>query len=119
MAEVVFLSNTNIQIASGSSTVGGVKVNKLFSAPIPEGAVLNGVVMDKDMLTKTLKEVWQTNKLPKSEVTLIINSPQLRANRTDAPIMSDKKTTEYIKRETKDTEYGRFTSPVTGWYLIS
>ena len=119
MAEVVFLSNTSIQIASGSSTVGGVKVNKLFSAPLPEGAVLNGVVMDKEMLTQTLKTVWQTNKLPKTEVTLIINSPQLRANRTDAPIMSDKKTTEFIRRETRDTEYGRFTSPITGWYLIS
>ena len=119
MAEVVFLSNTNIQIASGSSTVGGVKVSKLFSAPLPEGAVLNGVVMDQERLIQTIKDVWQTNKLPKSEVTLIINSPQLRANRTDAPILSDKKTTEFIRRETKDSEYGRFTTPVTGWYLVS
>jgi len=119
MAEVVFLSNTNIQIASGSSTSGGVKVSKLFSAPLPEGAVLNGVVMDKERLTQTIKTAWQSNKLPKSEVTLIINSPQLRANRIDAPILSDKKTTEFIGRETRDTEYGRFTNPVTGWYLIS
>ncbi len=118
MAEVVFLSNTNIQIASGSSTVGGVKASKLFSAPLPEGAVLNGVVMDRDMLTQTIKTVWQQNKLPKSEVTLIINSPQLRANRTDAPISSDKKTTDFIRRETADSEYGRFQKPITGWYSI-
>ncbi len=118
MAEVVFLSNTNIQIATGSPTAGGVKVNKLFSAPLPEGAVLNGVVMDKDMLTQTIKDVWQQNKIPKSEVTLILNSPQLRANRTEAPLLSDKKTTEFIRRETADSEYGRFQKPVTGWYLI-
>lgn len=118
MAEVVFLSNTNIQIASGSSTGNGVKAGKLFSSPLPEGAILNGVVMDAEMLTQTIKTVWQTNKLSKSEVTLIINSPQLRANRTEAPILSDKKTTEYIRRETRDTEYGRFQNPVTGWYLI-
>lgn len=118
MAEVVFLSNTNIQIASGSSTVGGVKASKLFSAPLPEGAVLNGVVMDREMLIQTIKTVWQQNKLPKSEVTLIINSPQLRANRTNAPIQPDKKTTEFIRRETADSEYGRFQHPVTGWYLV-
>lgn len=118
MAEVVFLSNTNIQIASGSSTGSGVKVSKLFSAPLPEGAILNGVVMDKEMLMQTIKTAWQTNKLPKSEVTLIINSPQLRANRTEAPILSDKKTTDFIRRETSDTEYGRFQKPVTGWYLV-
>ena len=119
MSEVVFLSNTNIQIASGSSNGDGVKVSKLISAALPEGAVLNGVVMDQERVTETLKLAWQANKLPKSEVTLIINSPQLRANRVDAPILAEKKTTDFIERETKDSEYGRFQNPVTGWYIVS
>ena len=119
MSEVVFLSNTNIQIAVGSAAGSGVKVSKLFSAPLPEGAVLNGVVMDQEMVIETIKTAWQTNKIPKAEVTLIINSPQLRSNRIDTPLLSDKKTTEYISRETADTEYGRFQKPVTGWYIVS
>lgn len=119
MSEVVFLSNTNIQIASGSSASDGVKVSKLISSPLPEGAVLNGVVMDQEKLTEAIKLAWQANKLPKSEVTLIINSPQLRANRVDAPLLADKKTTDFIERETKDSEYGRFQNPVTGWYVVS
>jgi len=119
MSEVVFLSNTNIQIASGSPASDGVKVSKLISSPLPEGAVLNGVVMDQEKLTEAIKLAWQANKLPKSEVTLIINSPQLRANRVDAPLLADKKTTQFIERETKDSEYGRFQNPVTGWYVVS
>ena len=119
MSEVVFLSNTNIQIASGSSVSDGVKVSKLISSPLPEGAVLNGVVMDQEKLTEAIKLAWQANKLPKSEVTLILNSPQLRANRVDAPMLADKKTTEFIERETRDSEYGRFQNPVTGWYVVS
>ena len=119
MSEVVFLSNTNIQIASGSSASDGVKVSKLISSPLPEGAVLNGVVMDQEKLTEAIKLAWQANKLPKSEVTLIINSPQLRANRVDAPLLADKKTNGFIERETKDSEYGRFQNPVTGWYVVS
>ena len=118
MSEVVFLSNTNIQIASGSPASDGVKVSKLISSPLPEGAVLNGVVMDQEKLTEAIKLAWQANKLPKSEVTLILNSPQLRANRVDAPILPDKKTNEFIERETKDSEYGRFQNPVTGWYIV-
>ena len=51
--------------------------------------------------------------------TLIINSPQLRASRVDVPITSDKKTTEFIARETSDSDYGRFQKPVTGWYVVS
>ena len=119
MSEVVFLSNTNIQIASGSPSGDGVKVSKLISAPLPEGAVLNGVVMDQERVIESLKIAWQSNKLPKSEVTLIINSPQLRANRVDAPMLADKKTTDFIERETKDSEYGRFQNPVTGWYVVN
>ncbi|MBR2598401.1 MAG: hypothetical protein IKE09_07640 [Clostridiales bacterium] len=119
MSEVVFLSNTNIQIASGSPNGDGVKVSKLISAPLPEGAVLNGVVMDQERVTETLKLAWQANKLPKSEVTLIINSPQLRANRVEAPIQPEKKTTDFIERESRDSEYGRFQNPITGWYIVS
>ncbi len=119
MSETVFLSNTNLQIASGSSSSGGVKVNKLISAPIPDGAVLNGVVMDQDILIDTIRRVWQENRLAKTEVTLILNSPQFRTNRIDTPLLADKKTTEYILRETEGLEYGRFQSPVTGWYLVS
>ena len=119
MSEVVFLSNTNIQIAVGSSSPRGVKASKLYSAPLPEGAVLNGVVMDQERLTETIKLVWQQNKIPKGEVTLIINSPQLRANRIDAPIQTDKKTTAFIGRETAESEYGRFQEPITGWYVVS
>ncbi|MDO4422670.1 MAG: hypothetical protein Q4C15_11605 [Eubacteriales bacterium] len=118
MSEVVFLSNTNIQIASGSAAGDGVRISKLISSPLPEGAVLNGVVMDQDRLIEAIKLAWQANKLPKSEVTLIINSPQLRANRVDAPILADKKTTEFIERETRDSEYGRFQNPITGWYVV-
>ena len=118
MSEIVFLSNTNIQIAVGSSSGNDVKVSKLYSAPLPEGAVLNGVVMDPDVVIEAVKDVWRINKIPKTEVTLIINSPQLRGNRIDAPLMPDKKTTEFITRETADAEYGRFQNPVTGWYLI-
>lgn len=118
MSEVVFLSNTNIQIASGSAAGDGVRLSKLISSPLPEGAVLNGVVMDQDRLIEAIKLAWQANKLPKSEVTLILNSPQLRANRVDAPLLADKKTTEFIERETRDSEYGRFQNPVTGWYVV-
>lgn len=118
MAIVVFLSNINLQVAVGSPSASGVKVTKLFSAPLPEGAVLNGVVMDQDLLTSAIKTAWELNKLPKQEITLIINSPQLRASRLDAPIASDNKTTEFIRREISQTDYGRFQKPVTGWYSV-
>ena len=118
MSVTVFLSNTNIQIAVGKGTASGVKVKQFISAAIPEGAVLNGVVMDEEALSFAIADCWKKNKLPKSEVTLILNSPQLRANIIEMPLLNEKKTTEYVARETKDAENGRFTKAVSAWYLI-
>ena len=87
MSVTVFLSNTNIQIVVGSGSAAGANVKKLVSVSIPNGAVLNGVVMDDGALVTAIKECWRINKLPKGDVTLILNSPQLRANFIDIPIM--------------------------------
>ena len=114
MSVTVFLSNTNIQIVVGTGATKATKVRNLVSVGVPSGAVLNGVVMDENALVAAIQECWKINKLPKSEVTLILNSPQLRASLIDMPVMPDKKTTEYVQRETKD---GRLQKPVTAWYL--
>lgn len=114
MSVTVFLSNTNIQIVVGSGTANGAKVKNMVSVGVPDGAVLNGVVMDENALVAAIRECWKLNKLPKNNVTLILNSPQLRASFVDMPVMPDKKTTEYVKREVKDARLQR---PVTAWYL--
>ena len=119
MSVTVFLSNTNIQIAVGSGSATSAKVSNLISMALPNGAVLNGVITDPVALKETIRECWKINKIPKSDVMLVLNSPQLRANRIDTPLLPDKKTTEFVERETKDSEYGRFQKPVTGWYLVS
>ena len=115
MSVTVFLSNTNIQIVVGSGSSTGSNIKNLVSVSVPNGAVLNGVVMEESALVSAIKECWKVNKLPKGDVTLILNSPQLRANFIDMPIMPDKKTSEYVQRETKDA---RLSKPVSAWYLI-
>ena len=114
MSVTVFLSNTNIQIVVGTGAAKATKVKSLVSVGVPNGAVLNGVVMDENALVAAIRECWKINKLPKSEVTLILNSPQLRATLVDMPLLPDKKTTEYVQRETKDS---RLQKPITAWYL--
>ena len=115
MSVTVFLSNTNIQIVVGAGVKGGARIKRMVSVSVPGGAVLNGVVMDESALTSAIQECWKINKLPKSNVTLILNSPQLRANFVDMPILPERKTTEFVQRETKDS---RLTKPVTAWYPI-
>lgn len=116
MSVTVFLSNTNIQIVVGSGTANGAKVKNMVSVGVPDGAVLNGVVMDENALVAAIRECWKLNKLPRNNVTLILNSPQLRASLVDMPVMPDKKTGEYVQREVKDA---RLQKPVTAWYMLA
>lgn len=115
MSVTVFLSNTNIQIVVGSGTKDGVKAKRLVSVGVPNGAVLNGVVMDENALITALQECWKAHKLPKNDVNLILNSPQLRANFVDMPLLNETKTTEFVQRESKDS---RLTRPVSAWYVV-
>ena len=114
MSVTVFLSNTNIQIVVGAGSKSGAKIKSMVSVAVPGGAVLNGVVMDETALTNAIQECWRINKLPKNDVTLILNSPQLRANFIDMPFLPEKKTTEFVQRETKDS---RLTKPISAWYV--
>ena len=80
MSVTVFLSNTNIQIVVGGGSAKAIKVKRLVSVSVPGGAVLNGVVMDENALVAAIKECWKLNKLPKNDVVLILNSPQLHVS---------------------------------------
>ena len=115
MSVTVFLSNTNIQIVDGSGTNGGAKVKRLVSVSVPNGAVLNGVVMDETALVLAIKECWKLNKLPKSNVNLILNSPQLRANIINMPLLPDKKTNEFVQRESKDSRFEKSISELSSF----
>jgi hypothetical protein len=119
MSVSVFFSNKNIQIVVGSSKGKHIYIDKLIDAPMPENAILNGVVIGDsgEAITAKLKEIWTANKL-KGEVDLIINSPQLISNRVDMPVINKiNKATEYLDKQASD-EFGRFETPIKGWYLI-
>ena len=121
MSISVFFSNRNIQIVVGKSKGKSIYIDRLIEAPMPENAILNGVIINEggEAITRKLKEIWEVNKL-KGNVDLIINSPQFISNRISMPVISKTgKATEYIEKQTNSDEFGRFESPLKGWYLLS
>ncbi len=121
MSVSVFFSNRNIQIVVGKTKGKSIYIDRLIEAPMPENAILNGVIINEggEAITRKLKEIWEVNKL-KGNVDLIINSPQFISNRITMPaIAKEGKATEYLEKQTSSDEFGRFESPLKGWYLLS
>ncbi len=120
MSISVFFSNRNIQIVVGKSSGKSIYIDRLIEAPMPENAILNGVIINEggEAITRKLKEIWEVNKL-KGSVDLIINSPQFISNRVTMPVISKAaKATEYLEKQANSDEFVRFESPLKGWYLL-
>lgn len=116
MSLTVFLSNSKIQIVSGTSSKNGAGIQKYYELTAPQGSILNGVVTDSTALSAALKSYWQENGLQKSGVWLCINSQQFVVKLIEMPKLNQGKAAEYVKREFADVE--RAQDPVIGFFRV-
>ncbi len=99
MSVTVYLSNTSIEVLTGTGSKKGVSVKRVYSMEVPEGSVLNGVITDASSLVDAIKQFWSMNKLPSKGIDLVVNSPQIMVRVPDIPLLSEGKTLGYLKRE--------------------
>ncbi len=117
MGLTVYLSNTDIEVLSGSGSGRSVSVNRVYSKQMPEGSFLNGVITDPDGLIAALKDLWNNHRLPRKGIRLVINTPQISVRVLDMPIMNQAKTDVYLQREFEERSGER--KRLLGFYVIS
>ncbi|MCR5624804.1 MAG: hypothetical protein K6G11_06115 [Lachnospiraceae bacterium] len=115
MGLIVYLSNTQVQVLSGNSNGKSVSVSKVYTMEVPEGSLLNGVIMDSGALSQAMSDFWKENKLGKKGIKLIVTNPHVAVRMVDVPLQSKKKTEEFLKRELADEDKEQ----VIGFYEIS
>lgn len=102
MSTVVYLSNQQVQVINGTMGKKSVSVKDVITEEAPEGSIINGMVMDIEMFTTFLKDLWERRKLPDKDVYLVIGSTKFLGKSITMPAMKEKKAVEYIEREFKD-----------------
>lgn len=116
MSITVFLSNSKIQIVSGTSGKNSANVQQYYEMTAPEGSILNGVVTDAVSLSNAIRNFWHENRLPNSDVRLCINSQQFIVKLLEIPKLGRNKSVDYVKREFADVE--RAQDPVIGFFRV-
>ena len=116
MSLTVYLSNTDIEVLSGSGSGRRVSVKKVYSKQMPEGSFLNGVITDPERVIAALKEMWSSYKLPKKGIRLVINTSQISVRVLDMPVMNQAKTDVYLQREFEERSGER--KRLLGFYVI-
>ncbi|MEG1505405.1 MAG: hypothetical protein RR369_03595 [Lachnospiraceae bacterium] len=104
MNTVIYLSNSNIQIAIGESGKKSASIQKLYSIDIAEGSLLNGVIISEGQLQKELSSIWEGMKLPKKRIRLIIDSTQFFTRTITLPQLNEKKTQLLLQKEFAEIE---------------
>jgi len=100
---VIYLANSEIQIVEGNAGER-ISIERQLLRKTPEGSIVNGVVTDPDAFALFLKNVFDEKKIPKSDVSLVINSSKFVGQIMTLPPLSPKHTLEYIHREYANIE---------------
>ena len=103
MSVSVYFSNQIVQIAVGKR---GKKfsLSNVYTTVAPEGSIINGIIMDADLLLDHMRSFWKANNLPTKDVYLVLNSNKIVGRSLEVPNMNAKKTLAYIMREFSDMQ---------------
>ncbi len=102
MSTVIYLSNRQVQVVSGTTGTKSISVNQYYTVMAPEGSIINGMVMDVGLFTTFLNAFWAEKGLPKKDVILVINSSKFIGRTIQVPVMKDAKTLDFVEREYAD-----------------
>lgn len=114
---VVYLSNRYIRVVDGDASGRNIHAKALYYTVDTRGCILNGTITDEEGFLDIIKNLWETNKLPKKDVSLVIDSSQFTTKVVEVPMMKPKLMMDYISREFTDVE--RISNPVYGYFPLS
>ncbi|MGI6071248.1 MAG: type IV pilus biogenesis protein PilM [Blautia sp.] len=104
MITSVYLSNNILHIVTGERKKGLPAVQQTYSVEIPEGSLLNGLITNEQELVEQLKEIWENNHLPASDVELVVDTSKFVTKQVSLPKQKEKHLLENLAREYSDVE---------------
>ena len=87
---VVYLSNRYIRVVDGDVSGGNIHAKSLYYSMDNRGCILNGTITDEEGFRDIIRNLWETNNIPKKNVYLVIDSNQFTTKVVDAPAMKPK-----------------------------
>lgn len=113
---VVYLSNRYIRVVEGDSSGRKLNARALYYTVDTKACILNGMVMDAEAFGEIITELWESNKLPKKGIHLVIDSSQFTTKVTDVPIQKPRQMMQFVTREFSDVD--RISNPVYGYFPL-
>lgn len=95
----VYCSTTHVHCVAGTQAGKALRVTDYLSVPLGEGAVINGIITDEELLTATLLEMRQKKLIGGARVSLVADSSTIAMRTLTAPVLPKKELHAFVQRE--------------------
>ena len=92
----VYLSNDNLSLIEATAHRDALNIERYVKIPIPMGAIINGVIIQEEMVKDVIKQLKQYHV---NEVHLVIDSGQIIFKHITIPKLKKNEIYQYIKEE--------------------
>ena len=99
MASILYLSNKLVQFVEAGGKGKTVTVHNVWQAEAPEGSIINGIITDEEAFLTWIKDFFSQNKLPRKDISLVVNSSQFNHKVLVFPKLRDAEIKKMIPRE--------------------
>jgi len=113
----IYLSNHTLQIAVGNKRFGKLFIKKLILIEDIGSCVVNGIILDPIAFEEKMKDIWEKNRLPRRNISLVIQSTQFNTKVLEIPRMKEKKTLSFLRREMGSTF--KMNMPLYGYHVLN
>lgn len=102
MITSVYIGNDMLKVMHGQVSGGKIQIKKCVSAPLEEGLILNGVLLNPGVIQTKLEEIFKNENLPKKNVHLVVDGSSVSIRIIKTPLMQPKKMMGRIQSEFSD-----------------
>lgn len=95
----IYCSPTQVKVVMGNSDGKNIKVDNYAVSLIPEGAMINGIITDEDVIIDMVTALNDQYQFDKDDTYLVIESNGILTKTMDVPPLSESQIMEFVKRE--------------------
>ena len=99
MSVSMYCSPTHLKLISGKSSSKGIDINGYAEIPLPDGAMINGIITSEDTMISFLKGVGESMNLFKEEVSLVIDNNSIRSKVMRVPPVNESTIMTFVERD--------------------
>jgi Tfp pilus assembly PilM family ATPase len=110
------MSNQRLMVLEGNFHGSKIVVSKIIEHDLPEGSLINGVIINEADILESLKRLWEERRLSRGKLQIVIDSTQFQLKNALLPKLRDKAMISLVKNEFSGNE--RYNDPIFDYMIL-